>query len=342
LRRLTIGLGALAAFLVLAWPAQAGPGRVSGIVVGKHGQRLVLTVGTGSGLTVRAPVGGVRLGDRLSFQTARIADGTMKAAKLRVLGHVRVAKIRGVVVRDLRSATLVAAGHSVIRIGHRPIRALASANHEKLRSGLVGEFRVRIDDDDLFEAAPVLQLGQTANVRIEGSVVSVSPLVVSAEGLPLTITVPAGTTLPAGLAAGMRIELIAAVTVGGNNTFTLVAVDEVENENVNNVVVPNREVEVTGTVVTSTPTQITVASGGTSFTFNASAGTTLPTLPTGTLVEVRGFSQNGTLTLDRLKVEDEDNDAGNGDDHGGSGSGRGGSDDGGGDHGGGGHGGSGH
>ena len=341
MRRLTIGLAALAAFLVLALPAQAGSGRVNGIVVGKHGQRLVLTVGKGRGLTVRAPVRGVRLGDRLSLQTARLADGTVEAAKPRVLGHVRVAKIRGVVVRDLRSATLVAAGHSVIRIGHRPIRALASADHERLRSGLVGDFRVRIDDDDLFELAPVVQLGQTANVRIEGSIVSVSPLVVSAEGLPLTITVPAGTTLPAGLAPGMRIELTAAVTVGGNNTFTLVAIDEIENENVNNAVVPNREVEVTGTVVTSTPTQITVASGGASFTFNASPGTTLPTLPTGTLVEVRGFSQNGTLTLERLKVEDEDN-GGSGDDHGGSGSGHGGSDDGGGDHGGGDHGGHGH
>jgi uncharacterized membrane protein YgcG len=133
----------------------------------------------------------------------------------------------------------------------------------------------------------------------------------------------------------MRIELTAAVAVGGNNAFTLVAIDEIENENVNTVVVPNREVEATGTVVTSTPTRITVTSGGASFTFNASPGTTLPTLPTGTLVEVRGFSQNGTLTLERLKVEDEDN-ARSGDDHSGSGSGRGGSDHGGG------HGGHGH
>jgi hypothetical protein len=335
-----IGLGAAAAFLALTVPAEAATtGRLSGIVVGKHSQRLVLTIGNGSAFTVRAAAGHVKLGDRLSLHAVRRSDGTMRGTKLHVVGHVRAAKIRGVVVRDLRAATLVAAGHSVIRIAHRPLRALASAadDHE-LRPGVVGEFRVRIYDDDLFEEAPVLVLGQIATVRIEGNVVSVSPFVVSVEGLPLTITVPTGMTLPSGLAAGSRIELTVSATVGANNVFTLVAIDEIENQNVNNVVVP-QEVEVTATVVSSTPTQIAVASGGTTFTFNAPAGTTLPTLPVGTSVEARGFSQNGVLTLERLQVEDRD------DDGGGSGSGGGGSGDGGhdgGGHDGGGHGGGGH
>jgi len=332
-----IVLGALAAFLALTLPAEAGTGRLNGIVVGKHSQRLVLTIGNGSAFTVRAAAGRVKLGDRLSLVAVRRSDGIMRGTKLHVVGHVRAAKIRGVVVRDLRAATLVAAGHSVIRIAHRPLRALASATDDhELRPGVVGEFRVRIDDDDLFEEAPVLVLGQIANVRIEGNVVSVSPFVVSVEGLPLTITVPTGMTLPVGLAAGARIELTVSATVGANNVFTLVAIDEIENQNVNNVVVPNQEIELNGTVVSSTPTQIAVASGGTTFTFNAPTGTTLPTLPMGTSVEVRGFSQNGALTLERLRVEDRD------DGGAGSGSGGGSGDDGGGHdggHDGGGHGG---
>jgi hypothetical protein len=54
-------------------------------------------------------------------------------------------------------------------------------------------------------------------------------------------------------------------------------------------------------------------------TFVATTGTTLPVLSVGTFVEVRGLRQNGTITLTRLRVEDDD-----GGDDGDSGSGDGG------------------
>ena len=50
---------------------------------------------------------------------------------------------------------------------------------------------------------------------------SVSPLVVSLEGLPIEITVPGGMTLPP-LTPGQEVELF--VQAGAGNTFTLVSI----------------------------------------------------------------------------------------------------------------------
>jgi hypothetical protein len=196
-------------------------------------------------------------------------------------------------VRQLARSTLVSTGGSMIVIRH-------DVNGGPL-AGAVAEFRVRIDDDKPVEQA-VRTVGQAANVQIEGRVVSVSPLVVSLEGLPITITVPAGTTLPAGLSVGDETELI--VSVGVGNVFTLVAVEQVENENQIEV---EQEVEVKGFVVSSTATQLVVQSHGITFTFGAPQGTTLPVFPMGTSVEVRGVVVNGKLTIERVKIEhDED------------------------------------
>jgi hypothetical protein len=54
-------------------------------------------------------------------------------------------------------------------------------------------------------------------------------VVLSLEGRPVSLAAPAAATLPSGLALGQRIALT--VQVGSGNTFTLVAIDEVENEN---------------------------------------------------------------------------------------------------------------
>ncbi len=160
-------------------------------------------------------------------------------------------------------------------------------------------------------------------MRIEGTIVSRSPFVVSLQGLPLTIVVPAGMTLPATITPGQRIELN--VQVGGGNTFTLVSIDEVENA-------AAQEVEAKGVVTSSTATQIVINANGTMLTFVAPIGTTLPVFATGTFVEVRGLRQNGTTTLTRLRVEDNrDGGGGSGDDDGGH-SGSGGGDHGGGHH----------
>jgi uncharacterized protein DUF5666 len=234
-------LVAVAAALVFAVPAQAGSGGISGIVVARHGHGTIVLARAGTlGVTVHtAGAQKLRLGDRVRLQGTQLANGTIRASRIRVFAH----------------------------------------------------------EDDV---APVAQAG---NVRVEGSVVSTSPFVVSIGGLPITITVPAAMTLPAGLAAGQKIELTVAIGTTAN-TFTLVSIDD------NNLGAVNDEVEVRGSVVSASATQLVVSSGGTTSTFTVPTGMTLPALAPGTIVEARGHMVNGVLTLDRVKVEDENDDNG--------------------------------
>lgn len=83
------------------------------------------------------------------------------------------------------------------------------------------------------------------------------------------------------------------------------------------------DIEVTGAVVDSSTTQLTIGVGGQSLAFAAPSGTQLPVLATGQVVEVRGVTINGVLTVSRIHTEDgADGDGGHG----------GGGDDGGGHH----------
>src|SRR5213592_4843600 len=169
---------ALVAAVAIALPAHANAGSFMGVVLAKQSHRhaLVLARASGAGLTVRTSAR-ARLGDRLEVRGLRLSDGTVRAARLNVRSHTRHAVFRGVVVRQLRRSTLVSTGGSVIRI-HRAAR-------DDLRAGSIARFRVRIADDELVEQ-DVKSLAQAANVEIEGRVVSVAPLVVSLEGLPIT------------------------------------------------------------------------------------------------------------------------------------------------------------
>jgi len=275
---------AVTVFLLAAGSAAAAPVAIKGTVVAKraHGRTLVLATGRqGLAVTVRVVPRRVRLGDRVSVLGTR----------LHIVSHVKRTRIRGMVVKRLAHALRVASGHSVLTI-HTRGRALAS-RHDGQR-GDIGEFEVRFDRDGLVED-DFVPASQSGTVEVEGVLVSVTPLVVSIEGLPVEITVPSGLTLPA-LTPGEEVELI--VQTGAGNTFTLVSISADDNEN-------QDEVEAKGTVTNSTPSQITIDAGGAMVTFAAPAGVTLPVLAQGTFVEARGVTVNGVLTLTRLRVEDD-------------------------------------
>jgi hypothetical protein len=301
-----IALLAVASFLLAVAPATAATKAIRGTVVAKHARSgtIVLAGPKGLAVTVRVAPRRVRLGDRVSVAGTRLRNGTIRASRLQVLSHVRAARIRGAVVRRLAGRLRVASGHSVltIRTSHR---ALASEGHD-LRVGRMGEFEIEIEHGELFEDG-FKPISASGTVEIEGVLVSVSPLVVSLEGLPIEITVPSGVTLPA-LTPGQEVELT--MQTGAGNTFTLVSIDE----EADNVV---EEVEAKGAVVSSTTTQITIDAGGAMLTFAAPSGVTLPILATGTQVEVRGVSINGVLTVQRLQAEDSGDGGGGGDDGGG-------------------------
>ena len=108
----------IAVVAAVALPASAHAARITGVVIAKdqkHGS-LVLAGRSGVGTTVRAPRAHPRLGDRLLVGGPRLAEGTLRARSLRVVGHVRRATVRGVVLRQLSRQTLVATGRSVISI----------------------------------------------------------------------------------------------------------------------------------------------------------------------------------------------------------------------------------
>jgi hypothetical protein len=213
---------AVTAFLCLVGPATAAPNAIKGTVVAKHARSgtVVLAGRTGLGITVRVAPRRVRLGDRVSVVGTQLPDGTIRVSRLHVLSHVKTARIRGMVVKLVVRGLRVASGHSVftIRTSHR---RLSSEGNDM--QGKIGEFEVGIENGELVEegfkaAAP------SGTVQIEGELVSVSPLVVSIEGLPIEITVPSGVTLPPTLAPGQEIELT--VQTGAGNTFTLVSIDD--------------------------------------------------------------------------------------------------------------------
>src|SRR5262249_37188278 len=143
-----------------------------------------------------------------------------------VLSRVKTTRIRGMVVKRLAHAMRVASGRSVLTI-HTRGRSLAS-HGEGEREGEMGKFRIRFRHDELF-ADNFVPAGA---VEIEGVLVSVSPLVVSLEGLPIEITVPSGMTLPT-LTPGQEVELV--VQPGAGNAFTLVSIEQ-QNENDENEV----------------------------------------------------------------------------------------------------------
>ena len=221
-------LGLLAALVAVALPAQAGAATFGGIVVAKQASTgmLVLAGKNGAGLTVRVARAHVSLGDRIAFQGTRLGDGTIRAGGLKVVGHVRHAQVRGVIVRKLRASTQVATGRSVITIHHATRLLAAASDSGGPTVGQAADFTVGFGDDGL-DQETVAALAPGSNVPIEGTVVTVSPFVVSIEGLPVTITVPAGMALPTTLTAGGRVELT--VQPGTGNVFTLVSVDEAQN-----------------------------------------------------------------------------------------------------------------
>jgi hypothetical protein len=212
----------VAALVAVALPAQAKAASFSGTVVAKQHGTMLLVGARGAGRTIHLSPARVRLGDRVAVQ----------GRSVRVLGHADHAVVRGVVVRQLRSRLLVADGGSVLAIRFAHARSTASAgDHGGLQPGDVMQVGVSIQNDELDEDGVPVQLGQATTAQIEGRIVSLSPLVVSVEGLPITIAVPAGTTLPATLAPGDRIELT--VQIGAANTFTLASIDQAENEDQN-------------------------------------------------------------------------------------------------------------
>jgi hypothetical protein len=299
-------LFAAAASAVLALPATAAA--FSGVVVAKDPARHALVIASRGGVvrTVRAPghLRALRAGERLVFSARRLSDGTFKVGSLRPAGRVRAAVLRGTVVRHRLSHYLLSTGGSVI--------AVRGANRHH-RAGDRVQVQVRIGRNGL-TATSFKDLGHANSLELEGIFLDVKGdqlrLAVEQRG-EIFVTVPSGFQLPP-LKPGDEIELDVSVDAT-TGAFTLLSIrtdDEEDGEHGN--------VEVSGTITNLTDTSITVTPGGDEGdSANDDDGNGLPVTCAVTdkallagfqmndKVEMRCAMVNGTLTLARLKKEDD-------------------------------------
>ncbi len=220
----------LIAAAAVAFPAAAGAGSFSGIVVAKQVRRHALVVASHTGVVrvVHTHHLATRVGARVTVTARRLGDGTFSATKLSVRGRAHRARIRGVVVRRLRGRVLIAAGHSVLSIRSGRLFSLQD-DHPGAQPGDEVDETVTIDSGNLDEDQ-VDEVGHTQKLELEGSIVSVTAPTSTADGeivlqvgtSTIHVVVPAGTQLPS-LAPGQNVEL--KVTLSGT-TFTLAKADE--------------------------------------------------------------------------------------------------------------------
>ena len=220
----------LIAAAAVAFPAAAGAGSFSGIVVAKQVRRHALVVAshTGAVRVVHTHHLATRVGARVTVTARRLGDGTFSATKLSVRGRAHRARIHGVVVRRLRGRVLIAAGHSVLSIRSGRLFSLQD-DHPGAQPGDEVDETVTIDNGNLDEDQ-VDEVGHTQKLELEGSIVSVTAPTTTADGeivlqvgtSTIHVVVPAGTQLPS-LAPGQNVEL--KVTLSGT-TFTLAKADE--------------------------------------------------------------------------------------------------------------------
>lgn len=220
--------------VALTYSATAGAANFRGIVVAKKQTRHALVVASRTGVvrTIRVRSLKARVGSRVSVAARPLRDGTFRATRVAIHGRAHRARIHGVVARSLRARYLVSAGHSVI--GVRKGRRLAAAGGDQpgLQPGDVIDATVKIDDNGELDEEDVDEVGHVAKLEVEGKLVSIagapptSLVVQPGDGAPITVAVPAGFTLPSGLATGDEVELKVVANPDGTLTLQKLEVDD--------------------------------------------------------------------------------------------------------------------
>jgi hypothetical protein len=157
----------------------------TGVVVAK--ERGALLVASPGGV-VRTVSGRAAVGARVLVTGAHVS---------RVVGVTTKALIEGVVVRRTGSLLFLSAAHRLLAV-HLGARRLASATDAPAAPGTVVQETVGIDDQGELDDQGEQQLGQSNQVQVQAQITGVGAgtVTLSVNGQPLTITLPAGLTLP--------------------------------------------------------------------------------------------------------------------------------------------------
>jgi hypothetical protein len=268
----------------------------------------------------------LRIGQRLDVRGTALADGTFEAATVKVNGRAKTAKVKAVVVRwqKAQKQLLVSAGGSTFVLSRKATRTLSSSAEHAPRAG--DQITATID---LTTATPsatsVSTLGRLGVLEVEGILTKLDAgsieLIVAKAGF-VTLSLPAGFVLPAGLAQFDAVR--AHVAVGTDGKLTLLSLRSDDNNRDDDQVRDDEdedETEVTGKITALSDTSITVTPHA-STPMTCALSKPLTGFEVGDLVEIECVSGTaGALKLEEIKHEDNDDD----DDH--RGHGRGGGDD---------------
>jgi ribosomal protein L19 len=237
-------LAAIAAAM-LAYPAVSSAASFRGVVFAKQAKRHALAVASAHGKVrvVRTNKMRIRVGTRVAVRARPLRDGTFRATHITVAGHAEKIELEGRIV-SVTPATAMTAGAIVLQTEHGAqvtIVVPAGTALPDLKAGDEVEVEVALGDGNTLTLVKLEQedededdddddAGEVQKTEVEGQLVSVTEptaatagaIVIKTEnGKEVTITVPAGTTLPA-LHAGDRVE--AKVKVD-NGTLTLLRIE---------------------------------------------------------------------------------------------------------------------
>jgi len=201
----------------LAVTAPANAATLKGVVVAHKGH--TISVAAASGRVTRVK-GDARVGARV----------VASAGHVRVVGRAHRARVRGVVVKRLRSAFLLSAGGKTMLLIRHGRRLADSSPVTGPAPGTEVSTVVEIEDDGDLDEQETDELGEAGTVEVEGVLAAdvaagATSIVVTVEhGIPVTVQIPSTIKLPA-MKQGTEIELKATVS-GTTLTATKVETDD--------------------------------------------------------------------------------------------------------------------
>ena len=323
MKRILVLLAVAAGLLAAATPASAAAWK--GTVVAKDNGRSAVVTASANGVVRTARSSKARslqIGQRLTVTGTKLADGTYKAATVRVTGRAKSARLKAVVVhyQKAQRRMLVSAGGSTFALPRsKNRRTLASASAATPAPGdqIVATVNLAAGTP---QATSVTTVGHLGTLEVEGIVTKLDAvsleLVVAKAGF-VTFALPAGFVVPAGLKVFDEVKLIVAVGTDGKLTLIAIQGDEAKDDDDDGVDFDEDgdKLKVEGTITLLSDTSITVRPGTSASVVTCTLRRPLRGFALTNRVEMECFADAaGILVLRKIKHEDDDEDDDDSDD----------------------------
>ena len=320
MKRMLILLALAAGLLVGAAPAVAAPASAwKGVIIAKDAKRGSVVTASANGVvrTVRTPKARtLRLGQRLDVSATELADGTFKATGVRSSGRAKTVRMKAVVVRNQRAQKrlLVSAGGSTFALARgSKARTLSSVVQSGPLPGDQISATVNVAGATP-QATSVTTIGRLGVLEVEGILTKIEAgsiqLVVASAGF-VTIALPAGFVMPAGIQLFDELEAHVAVGMDGTLTLHAIQTDDAEHRGDHGVDTDDDgELEIKGKISALSGTSISVTPGQSASPVTCSLSQPLSGFAVGDFVELECVASGagGSLVLKKIKHEDDGDD----------------------------------